>query len=80
MDSFLKRSASILRKSINDTIDHTKLSSFKMLLFDCIPRKCRNKLNNSSIRCIRREHKYKVFEQGLKLYEQEINIVKSIRY
>ncbi len=47
---------------MNETIDHTKLSTLKMLFFDCIPKKCKHKLNNSSLRCIRREHKYRVFE------------------
>ena len=50
-----------------------------MLLFDCLPKRWRQSLNASKFRCLRRGTEYRLFEEGLRKYEDEINIVRLIR-
>ena len=60
-------------------LNSTKISSLKMLFFAAIPNSWREKLNESSCKCLRRGKNYRLFEKGIKSFEDEIDIVKLIR-
>ena len=79
MQSLSKQSLKTFHKEVNATIDHTKVVSLKMLIFACIPRRMKHRLNDCRCTCLRRDHKYRVFEEGVKQYEEEIDIVKHLR-
>ena len=56
-----------------------KISSMKMLFFAAIPNLWRERLNNNRFKCLRRGKNYRLFEKGIKKYEEEIDIVTVIR-
>ena len=68
-----------VNKKGKEQLDPNRLSSLKMLLFDLIPRWCKNRLTNSKCGPLARTQRYKYFENGLKDYEDEINIVEVLR-
>ena len=67
------------KQRIETNLDNNKVSSLKMLLFDCLPRRHRSIFNNSSFTCLKRSTEYRLFEEGMRKYEDEINIVRLIR-
>ena len=66
-------------KKLESNLNNREVSSLKMLLFDCLPRKHRNMFNDSSFKCLKRTTEYRLFEEGMRKYEEEINIVRLIR-
>ena len=60
-------------------LDHTQVSTLKMLLFDSVPKSCRNSFDNSRLSCLKRGTEYKLFEEAILKFEEEIDIVKLIR-
>ena len=56
-----------------------KISSMKMLFFAALPNSWRDKLNENKCKCLRRGENYRMFEKGIKKYEEEIDIVTLIR-
>ena len=70
----LKGVSNFLKKEINkEYLNPNKVSSLKMLFFDCLSSKIRSRFNNSKI--LRRTQHYKLFKEGLADYRAEIDIV-----
>ena len=63
----------------NFVLKPSKISSLKMLFFAALPDSWKNKLNNSRCKCLKRGKDYRLFENGIKEYEKEIDIVTLIR-
>ena len=63
----------------NFDLNPKKVSSLKMLFFESIPNSWRERLIKTKYRCLRRGKNYTKFEDGIKQYEEEIDIVTLIR-
>ena len=75
----LKSVALHVTKDVPLALDNTQVSSLKMLLFDKLPRRCRKQLDKSKVSCLRRDEKYGLFDDAIKKFEDEIDIVMMIR-
>ena len=69
---------------INDAIadnklDYSKLSTAVMLFHSIVPKSCQADLKSSRFCCLQKKEMYQLFEKGVKDYENEINIVKTMR-
>ena len=63
---------------LNDKINVRKLYSFKRLFFDLVPDKCLKRLDERK-GCLKRSLKYRLFAEGEKQMEKDIDIVKLLR-
>ena len=74
----------IKEKELKIVIDGVNLkpdsvSSLKMLFFASIPESLKTKLEGGCSACLRRGKDYISFDNGIKQYNEEIDIVKIIR-
>ena len=60
-------------------LNPNKISSLKMLFFAAIPNSWRDGLNENRFKCLRRGKNYRRFEEGIKSFEEEIDIVTMFR-
>ena len=51
----------------------------KILLFDLLPGRCLKRLDAREKGCLKRSIKYKMFEEGEKKLQEEIDIVRILR-
>lgn len=58
MQALSQSTVTNLKNEVNNTIDHTKVSSLKMLFFALVPKRCKLSLNTSRLSCLRRDLKY----------------------
>ena len=79
MESISQSVVKTLKTEVNNTIDHTKISSLKMLFFALVPKTFKLSLNTSRLSCLRRDLKYQQLEVGLKNFEDSIDVVKLLR-
>ena len=67
-------------KKGKEQMDHTQLSSFKMLFFDKCNKRMRKRLAQKDVFTpFRRDENYRLFDDGLKKLHSEINIVEVLR-
>ena len=50
-----------------------------MLLFDIIPARCAHALNNTKFIPIRRTNHYRLFDEGLRKFKREVDIIRVLR-
>ena len=79
MESISQSVVKTLKTEVNNTIDHTKISSLKMLFFALVPKTFKLSLNTSRLSCLRRGLKYQKLEVGMKNFEENIDVVKLLR-
>ena len=72
-------SAFFVGKLNTESLNPRKVNSFKMLLFDLLPRSCRSSFTRTRFRLLQRTDHYRHFEAGQKDFKNEINIVKVLR-
>ena len=79
MNAVKRKSIRAVSMKKDKYIDYRNLSSAKLWLFDHIPISCKQRLTNTSVKCLRRDLKYRLFEDGEKKYANELDIVRMIR-
>ena len=62
-----------------EDLDPDKINSIKNLFFDCLPQKSIKSFNRTECQSFKRSEQYRLFDEALKKYNEEIDIVRMMR-